>query len=389
VSRPAVTGAGRRAPAASHLPAPAVECAGLGVSYGAVRALAGVDLAVGSGEAVALLGPSGAGKTTLLHAVAGFVTPAAGTVRLDGEEVAGPRRLVPPERRRVGVVFQHYALWPHRTALETVAYPLHRAGLQGREARRRALDLLERMGVAALAERRPAEMSGGQQQRVGVARALARDARVFLFDEPTAHLDTALRARLQEEMAERRSAAGAAALYSTHDAAEALAVADRVVLLRAGAVVQVGTPQAVYERPVDRWAALLTGPASVLALRAARGAGGRVRLVVGEAVVDVAGGGALEQGPVSALVRPDWAHLRGPLAGAVQHAWYRGPHTDYRLAVPGGTLDVREPGPPSATPGERTGWSLDRVWLLDDAAAGTAEGTMPGGPSGQMTGGSR
>ncbi len=359
----------------------AVECRGLSVAYGRVRALAGVDLALAPGEAVAVLGPSGAGKTTLLHAVAGFVAPAEGVVRIAGEVAAGGRRFTPPERRRVGVVFQHYALWPHLSALDTVAYPLRRSGARADAARRSALALLERMGVADLADRRPAEMSGGQQQRVGVARALARDAAVYLFDEPTAHLDTALRARLQEEMSERRSTTGAAALYSTHDAGEALAVADRVVLLRDGAVVQVGAPQQVYEEPVDRWTALLTGPASVLTLRARPLRAGTVALTVGEAAVEVAGGAPPagqtgHEDEAAVLVRPDWARLRGDLPGTVVHAWYRGPHTDYRLDVPGGWLDVREPGPPTAEPGEPTGWSLHRVWLLGESASSASTASV-------------
>lgn len=347
-------------------PAPAVDCRGLSVHYDAVRALDAVDLAVERGEAVALLGPSGAGKTTLLHAVAGFVGPTAGEVHVGGDRVATAARSTPPERRRVGVVFQHYALWPHLTALETVAYPLRRAGASRRDAAVRARDLLAALDVAELADRRPAEMSGGQQQRVGVARALARDAVVYLFDEPTAHLDTALRGRLQEEMAERRAATGAAALYSTHDAGEALAVADRVVLVRDGAVVQTGSARQVYDEPVDQWAALLTGPASVLSLPGGRADADQVWLRVGDVDVRVPGGGAAAAGgQVRALVRPDWAELGGPLPATVRHAWFRGPHTDYRLAVAGGELDVRQPGPPAASPGEAVGWALHRVWLLD------------------------
>jgi ABC-type Fe3+/spermidine/putrescine transport system ATPase subunit len=356
---------------------PAVDCRALSIDYDAVRAARDIDLAVEAGEAVALLGPSGAGKTTLLHAVAGFVAPTAGEVAIGGRLVATPARSTPPERRRVGVVFQHYALWPHLSAVDTVAYPLRRAGVDARRARQRARELLGSLDVAELADRRPAQMSGGQQQRVGVARALARDAVVYLFDEPTAHLDTALRGRLQEEMTQRRAATGAAALYATHDAGEALAVADRVVLMRDGAIVQTGTARQVYEEPLDRWTAGLTGPASVLTVECVEAGAGQVRLRVGDEVVAVAGGGA-GAGAVQALVRPDWAQLGGPLPGTVRHAWFRGPHTDYRLDVPGGELDVRRPGPPQAHPGQAVGWSLQRAWLL--AATGEPEpGTAPTG----------
>lgn len=347
----------------------AVELAGISVDYGAVRALDELTLAIPHGTAVAVLGPSGAGKTTLLHVIAGFVAPSAGTVRIGGEVVAGPRRAAPPERRRVGVVFQHYALWPHLSAVETVAYPLRRQGITAAAARQRALRLLDQLGVGQLADRRPAEMSGGQQQRVGVARALARDALVYCFDEPTAHLDTALRAVLQEQVATRRRALGAAAVYATHDAGEALAIADEVVLLRSGRIVQVGDPEEVYHQPVDRWAALLTGPASVLELPVGRARGGGLEADLGGLRVPVAsaGGGPADRAPV--LVRPEWADLHGPLRATVRHVWYRGPHTDHRLEVAGGQIDVRTPGPPQARPGDEVGWTLRRGWLLPDAAA--------------------
>ena len=162
------------------------------------------------------------------------------------------------------MVFQNYALWPHLTALDTVAYPIRRRGVRRAEARREAEQILARLHVRDLAHRRPAELSGGEQQRVGLGRALARDAALYLFDEPTAHLDTHVRGVFLDELVTRLRDTGAAALYATHDAEEALGVADRVALLTAGRVVQVGTPEEVYHRPVDVWAARLTGPVSVL-----------------------------------------------------------------------------------------------------------------------------
>ncbi len=343
----------------------ALACRSLTVGYGRAPVLDSLDLVVAPGETVALLGPSGSGKTTLLYAVAGFVRPTAGSITVAGREVAGGGRDLPPEDRDIGFVFQHYALWPHLSAFETVAYPLRRSGLSAREARRRALELLDTMGMAALAGRRPSELSGGQQQRVGLARALARDAALYLFDEPTAHLDTTLRTALQTEVAERRRASGAAAVYATHDAGEALAVADRVAILRRGVVVQVGTPVEVYERPVDLWAARLTGPASIL--------DGEIVGCDG-AAVEVAGGRlALPDdhpppGPVGALVRPDWAALGGPLDGVVVEVWYRGPHTDYRLTTASGEVIVRGAGRPDARVGRRVGWRLAHVHLLPDPA---------------------
>lgn len=332
----------------------------LSVWYGSTVAVDGLDLEVDEGETVAVLGPSGSGKTSLLSAVAGFVPPATGEVWIDGRRVAGPDGALPPEQRSTAVVFQNYALWPHLTATETVAYPMRRSGASREAATIRARQLLERMGIAELAERRPAEMSGGQQQRVGLARALARDAAVYLFDEPTAHLDAALRSVVAAEIDHRRRETGAAALYASHDAAEALAVADRVVLLRAGRCVQEGSPTEIYAEPVDLWAARLTGPASLLEAAVQARGDGIVRLRVGDRSVQVAGGGGGDR----PLVRPDWCGLGGELEAVVAHRAYRGPHTDYRLDTAGGEVLVRSPGPPTLGVGERTGWSIRRVWLV-------------------------
>jgi osmoprotectant transport system ATP-binding protein len=230
---------------------PAVACRGLSVRHGEVVALDRLDLVVERGETVAVLGPSGAGKTTLLHAVAGFVPLSAGSVHIDGAEVGSPARVTPPERRRVGVVFQQYALWPHMTAVATVAYPLRRRGLDAREATRAALDLLDRMGVADLADRRPAEMSGGQQQRVGVARALAASPRLMLLDEPFAALDPLTRDRLQQSFLRIRRQLGLTSIFVTHDMGEALLLGDRIAVMREGRLVQVGTPLELVQQPAD------------------------------------------------------------------------------------------------------------------------------------------
>lgn len=357
---------GRRSDDLASVATAALRCRDVTVSYEGVVALDGVNLDVGAGEAVALLGPSGSGKTTLLHAVAGFLPLSEGEIAVGATVVARPRRALPPERRSVGVVFQHYALWPHMTALQIVAYPLRQRGVPAAAARERAGELLERMHVRALADRRPETMSGGQQQRVGLARALARDAAVYLFDEPTAHLDTSLRAALQEEIAQRRRELGAAAVHATHDAGEALAVADRLVLLGEGRIVQQGTPQEVYEQPANRWSALLTGPASVLHAPVRTRADGTVVLTVGDRDVTVSAGVApsAAPAPARALLRPEWVALGGPVPAAVDAIWYRGSHTDYRMTTAAGAIDARELGPPRAQIGDRPGVTLRRVWLI-------------------------
>ncbi len=346
---------------------PALVCQDLELAYDRRSVVTGFELEIAPGESVAMLGPSGSGKSTILSAIAGFIDPVRGEISLGGRTVATSRRSLPPEHRRVGMVFQHSALWPHLTAVETVAYPMRRRGMSRAAARTDALALLDRLGLAGLADRHPSQLSGGEQQRVGLARAIAAEPDLFLFDEPTAHLDTPLRAALQEELTARRAGTGAAALTATHDVTEALAVADRVALIRDGRLVQVGTPMEVYDRPVDRWSARLTGPASVLdaALLDAVQADGTVRLRLGDAVVRVQGTvDDTSARAVRILVRPDWASLGGDLAGTVSGVWFRGPHTDYRLKAEGGDVQIREPGPPRARVGNTVGWRLHRVWLL-------------------------
>ncbi|WP_173081199.1 ATP-binding cassette domain-containing protein [Phytohabitans rumicis] len=340
----------------------ALSCRGLGLGYdGSALILSDVDLDVGAGEVLALLGPSGSGKTTLLHAVAGFVAPRTGELWLGGVLASTPRRCLPPERRRVGVVFQNYALWPHLAVRDIVAYPVRRRGVPAAAARDAAGELLDRMGLSDLADRRPAQLSGGEQQRVGLARALAADPALFLFDEPTAHLDAHLRAIVLAEVARRRAEAGAAAVYATHDAAEALAIAGRVAVLHGGGAAQVGTPDEVYRRPVDRTVARLSGPASVLDGAVLDRTAESVTIRAGDRRVTVAtsappgGGGA-------AVVRPDWVRLGGDLPATVASVRFAGPHTDIHLDTAAGQVVVRGSGSSRHAPGDHVMWTLCEAW---------------------------
>ena len=342
---------------------PALVCRSVTVDYGPHRALDRLTIEVAAGETLAVLGPSGSGKTTLIHAIAGFVPLSDGEIVLNGRPVARRGMAVAPDLRSIGLVFQNYALWPHLDAVDTVAYPIRRRGVPKAQARSDAEELLRRLGMDALVRRRPAEMSGGEQQRVGLARALARQADLYLFDEPTAHLDAAGRVAVQEEIAAARLGSGAAALYSSHDAGEALALADRVALLRAGRLVQVGTPDEVYARPVDVWAARLTGPASLVDAHLEH-APGRVVTVAGTPIEARLEGEHDLEGPIQLLVRPDWVSLGGPLAGVVGDVRYRGPHTDYRVDTAGGALFVRAAGTPTAAVGDAPGVQIERAWML-------------------------
>jgi ABC-type Fe3+/spermidine/putrescine transport system ATPase subunit len=305
------------------------------LAYAATPVLDSVNLTVAEGEVLALLGPSGSGKSTLLNAVAGFLPLRSGEIFLRQRRVATVGSAEPPEKREIALVFQDYGLWPHLTTLDTVAYPLRRRGVRRDLARSQAQQLLDRLGVGQLASRKPAQLSGGEQQRVGLARAMARQAALYLFDEPTAHLDAQVRDVFLAELAARRRELGAAAIYATHDAAEALGLAERVVLLVDGRVIQVGTPQQVYAQPINAAAARLTGPVSLLA-----------------------------GSDVSVLVRPDWAKLGGDRTGIVADVWFRGSHTDYVLDTPDGQLQLRTAGLPAHKRGEEVSWSLDHSWTL-------------------------
>ena len=232
--------------------------------YGAVRALAGVSLEIRRGEFIALLGPSGCGKTTLLRAVAGFVEPTSGEIRINGRSMIG----VPPNLRPVNTVFQQYALFPHMTAIENVAFGPRRQRLAASEVDSRVKGALAMVGLEALGERYPRELSGGQQQRVALARAIVNRPDVLLLDEPLGALDLKLRKRMQVELKRLHQQLGTTFLFVTHDQEEALAMADRIAVMREGAIVQLGSGVEIYRNPVTRYVADFIGEANLIACRA-------------------------------------------------------------------------------------------------------------------------
>ncbi len=235
---------------------PAIEAIGIGKVFGSSVAVASASVTVAPGQLVALLGPSGSGKTTLLRVIAGLEVPDEGTVAISGRLVVGATTWVEPEQRRVGMVFQDGALFPHLTVAANVAF--------GEPAPGRVETCLELVGLASRAGSYPHELSGGERQRVALARALAPDPEVVLLDEPFASLDANLRTTLRDDVARILREAGSSALLVTHDQQEALSLADVVVVMREGRVEQSGPPQQIYDHPASRWAAEFLGAAEVL-----------------------------------------------------------------------------------------------------------------------------
>jgi iron(III) transport system ATP-binding protein len=239
---------------------------GLRKSFGDVVAVDDLDLDVPEGSTCALLGPSGCGKTTTLRLIAGLERLDAGTIEIGGEEVAGAGRTVPAERRRIGMVFQDYALFPHMDVAANVGYALGR-----RPDREKVETALEAVGLGGLGKRNPHQLSGGQQQRVALARALVAEPRALLLDEPFSNHDAGLRARVREEVREILAEQKLTSVFVTHDQEEALSVADVVAVVNEGRVEQVGTPEDVYSRPTTRWVASFLGEIEVLPGKASNG----------------------------------------------------------------------------------------------------------------------
>lgn len=242
---------------------PYLELQGLSKSYdGRTRALDGVDLTAAKGEFITFLGPSGSGKTTTLMLIAGFEAASAGEILVDG----APITHVPPHKRGIGIVFQNYALFPHRTALGNVMFPLEMRKVPKTHAVEKARAMLALVGLERLAERHPREMSGGQQQRVALARALVFDPALLLLDEPLGALDKNLREQLQIEIKRIQCSLGVTTIFVTHDQSEAMAMSDRIVVFEGGRIQQAGTPLEIYNRPVNDFVARFVGDSNLLPL---------------------------------------------------------------------------------------------------------------------------
>jgi putative spermidine/putrescine transport system ATP-binding protein len=238
----------------------AIDIAGVSRLFGETTALAGVDLTIRDGEFFSLLGPSGCGKTTLLNIVAGFLAPTTGTVRIGGRDITA----LPPYRRDIGMVFQNYALFPHLSVADNVAYGLSVRKCPAAESRRRVEEVLNLVKLNHLADRMPHQLSGGQQQRVAIARALAVEPQVLLLDEPLSNLDAKLRKEMQSELRSLQRRVGITTVLVTHDQEEALSLSDRIGILGAGHLQQIGSPLELYRRPANRFVAEFVGQANLL-----------------------------------------------------------------------------------------------------------------------------
>jgi len=319
--------------------------------FGGLHVTRDVSLSVDRSEILALLGPSGSGKTTVLRTVAGFEIPDTGRVLVDGEDVT----LLPPERRRFGIVFQHYALFPHMTVGENVAFGLESRGVKGTEVRNRVARALASVDLAGFETRKVTEISGGQQQRVALARALAPEPRVLLLDEPLSNLDPSLRGRTRRELKRIIRAAGITTLFVTHEQEEAFELGDRVALMHAGRLEQVGSAPELYDSPATRFAAAFIGRSSVIA-GVWEKAGRRVRLAGGAAWPATADRDLLDGAAVDVVVRPEalgFATARDGTAeeGRAVERRFAGRDTYFAVAFEGnGEVEVLAP-PEAAQPG--------------------------------------
>ncbi len=341
----------------------------LGKRYGAVSAVDDVSLDIRRGEFVTLLGPSGSGKTTTLRMIAGLEQPTTGTVLIGDRVMSGPGTFVPVHQRRLGMVFQSYAVWPHKTVLDNVVFPLQQGGVPRGEQARRAEQMLQLVGLSGHAQRYPSQLSGGQQQRVSLARALVAEPDVILFDEPLSNLDAQLRDSMRILLRDLHRRLGLTAVYVTHDQVEAMVLSDRVFVMSEGRLVQSGTPEDLYEHPSTRFVAEFIGAANVLPVRMVDTADAVVTLASGS-MLQLASEPAGRTEPV-VVIRPHRIRVAGSdetrnvLSGSVCSVVYLGDRLRIGVDVPGLPGIVLE-AMPGAIPGVQEGVAI-RIVLPPEA----------------------
>ena len=350
--------------------------------YGSFVALEPIDLTIKAGEFITLLGPSGSGKTTILMSLAGFVAPSSGRILLDGRDVTA----LLPERRNFGVVFQGYALFPHLTVYDNVAFPLRARGITGEAARPKIMGALEMAKLQAFADRYPRQLSGGQQQRVALARSLVFAPELLLLDEPLSALDKALRKEFQTEFRSIHRKVGSTFIYVTHDQEEALTMSDRIVILDRGRILQIAPPAELYERPATEFVAGFLGKSNFLRGKVASASDGQVEIHVPGFATTAAGNGiAARPGDAAvAALRPEKIRLAVPVAGGeaapcqvrgrVGDVTYLGSSVEVEVQMPAGEalLATVPAGQRSFVEGEEivASWAPDAAILVRGNGAG-------------------
>ncbi len=317
-------------------------------AFGGVTAVDNFNLSLHEGELVSLLGPSGCGKTTTLRMIAGFMTPTAGTIELDGVVISSPASSLPPEKRKMSMIFQSYAIWPNMTVAENVGFGLKVRKVAGAEIDRRVREILEVVQLAALRDRYPAELSGGQQQRVALARSIVVKPAVLLLDEPLSNLDANLREEMRFEIRRLHDEFKITTVYVTHDQTEAMVTSDRIAVMNQGRIEQVDAPYALYGRPQTRFVAGFIGRTNFLEGKANGESVHFGGFAVPKQVLQ-AEGGLPEDVLVS--IRPQSIHLqqqlpagaagRCAMRGSVQRRAYLGEYWDYYVTVPGAAQPLR------------------------------------------------
>ncbi|MEO5701036.1 MAG: ABC transporter ATP-binding protein [Casimicrobiaceae bacterium] len=315
-----------------------LELSNLTKRYGDVLSVDAISLSVDHGEFVCLLGPSGCGKTTTLRMIAGFLDPDEGEIQVGGARMSAPGTVVPPERRNMSMLFQSYAIWPHMTVRDNVAYGLKMQRVAEPERRQRTDVLLAATRLDIQAERYPGELSGGQQQRVALARALAPKPSILLLDEPLSNLDANLRGEMRFEIRRLHDEFQYTSIYVTHDQTEAMTMADRIVVMNAGRIEQIGTPAEVYERPTSEFVARFIGASNVLK---GKHAGNRLVDVAGRSIAVGDGEFAPVGSPMSVCIKMHDLELlpeaavreANVLPGVIRKQAYLGSHRDYIVDV--------------------------------------------------------
>lgn len=355
---------------------------------GIVKAVDGVSIAVARGEFFTLLGPSGCGKTTTLRCVAGFERPTAGSIRIDGVTVSCIRDnvFVPVHQRDIAMVFQSYAIWPHMTVAQNVAFPLETAHVPRREVRNRVMRALEMIGLADLHDRPATHLSGGQQQRVALARAVVKDARLLLLDEPLSNLDARLRVQMRRELGQLQSRLGTTTIYVTHDQDEALSLSDRIAVMRDGKVVEIGTPRALYLAPRHLFTAEFLGQTELLPARSVTRDGDTLLVETPIGTLRVANG-VDEPSGRTVMIRPEHIEFATPgdtgpnlVDGRVAQVAFTGRVVEYAVATGSTTLSIHALSGSMFDQGEAVRLRLppERCVLVGDADDNHQDETEPG-----------